>query len=169
MAEPNQAGSLASWINRQYPEVSAAMSSDFIEQMPDFETTGSMISGISIFAILIGGIGVMNTMLMAVYERTREIGVLRSLGWRRSSILGMILKEAFWLGLLGGIAGILVAFGIIYLIALVPSIGPMVQPSWNWEVFARALVVALILGLLGGLYPAYWATRLQPVEALRYE
>ncbi|MBP1694631.1 MAG: transporter permease [Chloroflexi bacterium] len=169
MAEPDQASNLASWINNQYPEVSAAMSSDFIEQMPDFQTTGSMISGISLFAILIGGIGVMNTMLMAVYERTREIGVLRSLGWRRGAILGMILKEAFWLGLLGGVAGVLVAFGIIYLIALIPTVGPMVQPTWSWEVFVRALVVALILGLLGGLYPAYRATRLQPVEALRYE
>jgi putative ABC transport system permease protein len=169
MAEPGQASNLVSWVNRQYPEVSAALSSDFIDQMPDFETTGSMISGISLFAILIGGIGVLNTMLMAVYERTREIGVLRSLGWRRGSILGMFLREAFWLGLLGGIAGILVAFGIIYLLALEPTIGPMVQPSWGWEVFARALVIALVLGLLGGLYPAYRATRLQPVEALRYE
>jgi putative ABC transport system permease protein len=169
MAEPERTEDLVLWINNHYPEVSAAVSSDFVEQMPDFETVGSMISAISLFAILIGGIGVMNTMLMAVYERTREIGVLRALGWRRGAILGMILTEAFWLGVLGGIAGILVAFGIIYLIALEPTVGAMVQPTWSWEVFARALVVALILGLLGGLYPAYRATRLQPVEALRYE
>jgi ABC-type antimicrobial peptide transport system permease subunit len=169
MAEPEQASNLVAWITDQYPEVSAALSSDFIEQMPDFETTGSMISGISLFAILIGGIGVLNTMLMAVFERTREIGVLRSLGWRRGAILGMIMKEAFWLGLLGGVVGILIAFGIIYLLALEPTIGTMVQPAWTWEVFVRALVVALLLGLVGGLYPAYRATRLQPVEALRYE
>jgi putative ABC transport system permease protein len=106
---------------------------------------------------------------MAVFERTREIGVLRSLGWQRHAILGMILREALLLGLLGGIAGIFLSFGLVHAISAIPMIGSMLQPVWELEIFARAIFIALLLGTLGGLYPAYRATRLQPVEALRYE
>jgi len=112
---------------------------------------------------------VMNTMLMAVMERTREIGVLRALGWRRRSILLMIMKEALLLAGLGALAGILIAFGLVALIHMEPSMGQAMEASWNVRIFIRAVLVALILGGVGGLYPAYRATRLQPVEALRYE
>jgi putative ABC transport system permease protein len=107
--------------------------------------------------------------LMAVFERTREIGVLRALGWRRRSILRLILTEALYLGLIGAVVGIGIAFGLVALIGLEPTFGPMLQPIWEADVFTRAITIALLLGLLGGLYPAYRATRMQPVEALRYE
>jgi putative ABC transport system permease protein len=137
--------------------------------MPDFEASDGMIGAISFMALLVGGVGVLNTMLMAVFERTREIGVLRSLGWRRRAILGLILREALWLGLLGGVVGIGVAYGLVTLLNNEPTIGSMLTALWGWEALARALTVALLLGLLGGLYPAFRATRMQPVEALRYE
>jgi putative ABC transport system permease protein len=120
-------------------------------------------------AVLVGGLGVLNTMLMAVFERTREVGVLRALGWRRRAVLGMILHEAVLLGLLGGALGIAIAFGLIELMQMSASFGSWVDPVWAWEVFARAILLSLFLGVIGGLYPAYRATRLQPVEALRYE
>jgi putative ABC transport system permease protein len=160
---------LVTKINNEFPDAHAALSGEFTEQMPDFESSDAMINGISIMAIFIGGIGVLNTMLMAVYERTREIGVLRSLGWRRRSILGLILREATLLGLLGGATGVFVALGLNSLISLIPSYGEMITPLWELQMLARAIGVALLLGVLGGLYPAYRATRLQPVEALRYE
>jgi putative ABC transport system permease protein len=156
-------------INTEFSEATAALSGDFVNQMPDFQTTDAMMGSISLMAIVIGGVGVLNTMLMAVFERTREIGVLRALGWRRRSILSMILREAFLLGILGGIAGILIAVALTYGMMSVPMVGGMLEPQWEWQMFARSMSVALILGLLGGLYPAYRATRLQPVEALRYE
>jgi putative ABC transport system permease protein len=137
--------------------------------MPDFEASEGMMGGISILAIVVGGVGVLNTMLMAVFERTREIGVLRSLGWGRRAILGMILRESLLLGLIGGLAGILIAFGLVQLMSIAPVVGDYLQVVWEWEVFVRAIAIALLLGLLGGLYPAFRATRLQPVEALRYE
>ena len=73
------------------------------------------------------------------------------------------------LGLLGGVAGIGIALGLVFLLTQVPGIGSFVTPLWQWDVFARAILVAVSLGLLGGLYPAFRATRLQPIEALRYE
>lgn len=167
--DSSQASEMVYKINNEFSEAHASLSGEFAEQMPDFENSEMMINGISFMAIFIGGIGVLNTMLMAVYERTREIGVLRSLGWRRRSILGLILREAILLGILGGATGIFIALGLNALISLIPSYGEMITPLWELEMLARAIGVALLLGVLGGLYPAYRATRLQPVEALRYE
>ncbi|MFN3309694.1 MAG: ABC transporter permease, partial [Anaerolineales bacterium] len=132
-------------------------------------STEVMLNAISFLAIFVGGIGVLNTMLMAVFERTREIGVLRALGWRRRRVLGMILKEALVLGLLGGCAGIVVAFILAFGLNQSPLVGGLLTTVWEWDIFARALGVAITLGILGGIYPSYRATRLQPVEALRYE
>ncbi len=169
MNDPDKASELVEWINSEYPEAAAALSGDFVDQMPDQQTVDGLIGGISFLAIAVGGIGVLNTMLMAVFERTREIGVLRALGWRSRAILRMILLEALWLGVIGGILGVGIAFGLVALIQIEPTIGSMLQPIWSLDVFGRAIITAVLLGLLGGLYPAYRATRLQPIEALRYE
>jgi ABC-type antimicrobial peptide transport system permease subunit len=169
MKDPSQAESLVEKLNKEYPEILATLTGDFVDQMPDLKNSNGILNGISFLAILVGGVGVLNTMLMAVFERTREIGVLRALGWRRRAVLGMILREALLLGLLGGISGIGLAILLAYGFQLIPMIGSAMQPKWGVDIFARAILVAMILGLVGGLYPAYRATRLQPVEALRYE
>ena len=167
--DPTQAVAMVEKINREFPGIHAALTSDFANQMPDMRNSNSMIGAISVVAILVGGVGVLNTMLMSVFERTREIGVLRALGWGRRRILGLILREALILGLLGGLAGISLAFGLVYLMQSAPMIGMAIDAVWNTQIFVRALSVALLLGLVGGLYPAFRATRLTPIEALRYE
>jgi putative ABC transport system permease protein len=137
--------------------------------MPDMKSSTAMLNAISLLAILVGGVGVLNTMLMSVLERTREIGVLRALGWRWQAVMGLILREALLIGMLGGLAGVLIAFALAGLMRLNTSLGSWVDPVWTAGVFLRAIGVALLLGVAGGLYPAYRATRLPPVEALRYE
>jgi len=169
LVDPSQAADMVAQINNDFPDVHASLAGEFVEQMPDMEAADGMIGGISVMAILIGGVGVLNTMLMAIFERTREIGVLRALGWRRRAILGLILREALLLGLFGGLVGILIAFGIDYLINNAPMVGGMMQAQWDVGVFVRATLIALVLGLIGGIYPAFRATRLHPIEALRYE
>ena len=167
--DPSIAPEIAKRINNEFPEVHASLSSEFVEQMPDMQNVDGILAAISFLAIGVGGTGVLNTMLMSVLERTREIGVLRALGWRRRRVLGMIMNESLLLGLAGGVVGILVALGLTYLFSLIPMFGAFISPQWDLVIFTRAMGVALILGIAGGLYPAYRATRLQPVEALRYE
>ena len=169
LRDPKQAENVVERINALDPELHAALSGEFVDQMPDMEAMSGIMSGISLLTIVVGGLGVMNTMLMAVVERTREIGVLRALGWRRRAVLKMILKEAFALGILGGIAGVAVAFLLVGAIKIVPMVGDVFNVVWEWSVFTRAIGVALTLSVMGGVYPAYRATRMLPVEALRYE
>ena len=125
-----------------------------------------MIGGL---AIVIGGVGMMNAQLMAVYERTREIGVLRATGWRRSRVLRLILGESIVVCLAGGLLGILL--GWLLLRAALSGDGDDGHRTGRLSpgLVAQALLVVLVLGLVGGLYPAWRASRLLPVEALRYE
>ena len=125
---------------------------------------------ISLLAILIGGVGVINTMIMSVYERTREIGVLKAVGWRSRRILGMILGESIVLTLVAGTVGTVVGIvGVTVLLTYSASFGTMIQPVYSLDLFLRAYGVALLVGVIGGIYPAYRASKLAPTEALRYE
>jgi len=167
--DPEQAETVVAKINTQIPDAHASLSGEFAQEMPDMSNANAMLGSISFLAIFVGGVGVLNTMLMAVMERTREIGVLRALGWRRWRILRLILTEALMLGLMGGAIGIGLAFVLFNAFNAIPIYNGMLSARWELDIFMRAIAVALGLGLLGGLYPAFRATRLQPVEALRYE
>ncbi|MBI9050609.1 MAG: ABC transporter permease [Anaerolineaceae bacterium] len=169
LVDPKKAEQMVEKINEEIPNVHAALSGEFADQMPDMESMDSMMGGISFLAILVGGLGVMNTMLMSVLERTREIGVLRALGWRRRRVLEMIIKESLILSLVGAVGGVFVAFGLGALMRANPMTGELLNMIWTVGIFARAILVSLMLGLVGGIYPAYRATKMQPVEALRYE
>jgi ABC-type antimicrobial peptide transport system permease subunit len=169
LKDPNQAQAVVEKINTNLPGAYAALSGEFADQMPDMKSMDGMMGGISLMAILVGGLGVMNTMLMSVIERMREIGVLRALGWRRRQVLEMILKESLLLSMLGAMGGVMVAFILKYIIMNIPGMSGLISVSFTVTAFLRAILVALLLGLFGGLYPAYRATKMQPVEALRYE
>ena len=146
----------------------AADQANRINQGLGFINTASW--AISLLAIFIGAVGVINTMIMTVYERTREIGVLKAVGWKDTRILSMILGESIVLTLLAFVAGTLIAVvGVEVLLTLVPSVGNVITPSFSIYIFLRAFAVALVVGVIGGLYPAYRASRLSPTEALRYE
>jgi len=159
-------------IENTYPNqlstTTAASSADRINQGLSFIDTASW--AISLLAIFIGAVGVINTMIMTVYERTREIGVLKAVGWKDRRILGMILGESIVLTLIAFVVGTVIAVvGVEVLLTLVPSVGSVIKPSFAIDIFLRAFGIAFIVGIVGGLYPAYRASRLSPTEALRYE
>jgi ABC-type lipoprotein release transport system permease subunit len=167
--DPEKADEVRAYLEANFPEIDVSLSSEFAENLPDMQAMDQMVGQIAFLAVLLGGVGMLNAMLMSVLERTREIGVLRALGWRRRQVVGMILREAFALGILGGILGILLGMGLGALIGFIPVVGDMIEPSYSFQLLLLALSVALMTGLLGGLYPALRATRMQPVEALRHE
>jgi ABC-type antimicrobial peptide transport system permease subunit len=169
LRDPSLAKEVVTKLNEQFPDAYASLSGEFVDQLPDMGRADNLFSGISLMAIFVGGVGVLNTMLMSVYERTREIGVLRALGWRRRGVLELILKEALLMGILGGVSGIGIAFALTIGLMQIPYVAGAIQPIFYALVFVRAFIVAMLLGAIGGFYPAYRATCLQPVEALRYE
>lgn len=169
LADPSQVDEVMAYLDANFPEIDAARTSEFAENLPDMQSTREMVQQIAFLAILIGGVGMLNTMLMSVLERTREIGVLRALGWQRRQVVGMILQEALALGVVGGTFGILLGIGMVWSLTMIPVIGGMLDPQYDAQLFLLAMSVALGTGLLGGLYPAWRATRMQPVEALHYE
>lgn len=170
VADPGKAERVVEAINQKFPDIHASLSGDFAENLPDIEAMNATTGGISFLAVVIGGVGIMNTMLMAVLERTREIGTLRALGWRRRTVLVNILKEAFILGSSGGVIAIPLAWFLILLIKMAPSVSSMFESlRLSFGNILIAVIVSVTLGVFGGFYPALRATRMQPVEALRYE
>ena len=125
--------------------------------------------GTSSLALLIGILGIANTLAMSVFERTREIGILRALGWTRGHILALIELEAAALGLGGGILGIAFGWCALNVLADLPQTASFVSASLHWLLLAQALGIAMLAGLLAGALPAWRAGRLSPVDALRHE
>ncbi|MFB9757962.1 ABC transporter permease [Ectobacillus funiculus] len=125
----------------------------------------SIIGGIAGISLLVGGIGVMNIMLVSVTERTREIGIRKALGATRGKILLQFLIEAMMLTVLGGIIGIGLGVGGAYIVSIFAKWPPLV----SWQVVVGGVLFSMILGIIFGLIPANKAAKLDPIDALRYE
>jgi ABC-type lipoprotein release transport system permease subunit len=169
LRNPERAEAVRDELAAAFPDIDFALTADIAESLSGLRVVKEMVGTISFLAVFIGGVGMLNTMLMSVLERTREIGVLRALGWRRRYVLGMILQESLVLGAVGGVCGIFLGLGLTGLLLLVPGMFGAIEPVYTPQLFVQAMVIALIAGALGGLYPAWRATRMRPVEALRYE
>jgi putative ABC transport system permease protein len=126
-----------------------------------------VVAGVVSIALLVGGIGIMNIMLVSVTERTREIGVRKAVGARRSHILSQFVIEAITLALVGGLIGIAMGIGVGAIAAkLIPNWPGFFVPIWA---LALAFGFSSAVGLFFGIYPAAKASRLDPIESLRYE
>jgi putative ABC transport system permease protein len=123
----------------------------------------------SSIAIIIGAVGVLNTMIMSVAERTKEIGILRAIGWRRLRIVRMVMAESVLLSLAGGIVGALGAIGVTNLLGKSAAVAGLIDTTITPGVLVFGVTSALCIGVVGAAYPAYRGARLLPTEALRHE
>jgi putative ABC transport system permease protein len=127
------------------------------------------LGGIAAISLLVGGIGIMNIMLVSVTERTREIGVRKALGARRRDILYQFLVESATLSLLGGLIGVLLGWVISELVGRVQLGGAAITPQVSADAVLLATGFSIAIGLFFGIYPATRAAALQPIEALRHD
>jgi ABC-type antimicrobial peptide transport system permease subunit len=164
-----RAAEIARQLEAQFPEVIVSRSEDLTSRMQDMQTTYAFINALIALTLVVGGIVMMNAMLMSVFERTQEIGVLRALGWTTGRVMGMVVVEALALSLLSGLVGIGIGWGLNAVLLLEPTLGVYLQPAYSPALFVEVGLLAGGLGLVGGVYPAWRAARLRPIEALRYE
>ncbi|MGG4551241.1 ABC transporter permease [Paenibacillus humicus] len=125
----------------------------------------AIIGGIAAISLFIGGIGVMNIMLVSVTERTREIGIRKALGATRGMVLAQFLTESAALTTIGGMIGVGLGLGGAYTVAMISNMPPVV----SWQVILLGVLFSMSIGIFFGLLPAYQAAKWEPVESLRYE
>lgn len=164
-----QISDLARRIEKAVPGVAAVPARDFVQSDLQIRLTKTMAWATTVVALILGSIGLLNTMVMAVFERTGEVGLLRALGWRRRRILSLILGEAVILGFLGALVGMVLAVVGVRALLLDPTSRGFIDPEISPAVLVVGLAMGLGLSLIGGLYPALRAASLEPTEALRHD
>ncbi len=127
------------------------------------------LGGVAAISLIVGGIGIMNIMLVSVTERTREIGIRKAVGAKRTDILGQFLTEATTLSMLGGLIGTGLGWAVAHMVGRINLGTTPITPQVGWDAVLLAVGFSLAIGIFFGIYPAFRASSLRPIEALRYE
>ena len=170
MTETRQASSIArirQQIEALAPEIAATPCAEFVRSLTQMKVTRTMSWFTSMFAIVIGGIGMMNTMAMSVFERRGEIASLRAMGWRRSRVAWLVLSESFFLSIVGAVIGIALGIGVTFLLTHWKRTSGLVQGDLSLRAIAEGIVVALVIAMIGAAYPAFRCVRLPIADTLR--
>lgn len=154
-------------INKVAPEARAVLAGNQIGNSQAFKFISAMSWGTSLLAIIVGVLGVMNTMLMTVFERKQELSILLAIGWKKSRIMRMILLESAMLGLLGGIFGVLIGAVGVKIMEKLPAIHGLLEPDLSPYLMLLSVVIAVVVGVVSGLYPAWRSSRLSPSHAIQ--
>jgi putative ABC transport system permease protein len=154
-------------VKKAVPNYRVDTARDVTQQNDGVKAFEAMNWGTSAIALLVGTFGVMNTMFMSVFERTREIGILIALGWRRSRILRMIVYESVALCVGAGILGVVFGVTLLKVMAATPWMSGKLEPYIGLDLIGFAMALSLVVGLLSGLYPALHCTKINPSMALR--
>ena len=166
--ELNEAGmkQLCEKINRLVPEAKAVIASEHISNSEASRFIRAMSWGTSLLAVFVGVLGVMNTMLMTVFERRQEMCILLAIGWKRGRITRMILWESALLGLLGGSVGVVIGVIGAKLLERMPSVHGLLEPDLSPQLLFTSVILSVVVGVVSGLYPAWRSSRLAPSQAL---
>lgn len=143
--------------------------SELVKTTTELQFVRAMALVTSVIALFIGTISMLNTMIMSVFERTKEIGVLRAIGWGRLRVVKMIVMESLLLSIIGGIVGTIGAILLAKILSKIPAFSGVVDGNLAPSVIVEGFLIALGVGFLGALYPAYRGAQLLPTEALRHE
>ncbi len=168
-SDPAAIAALRKRIEAEIPGVAATPARDYVQRDVQIRLAKAMAWATTAVALVLGSVGMLNTMIMAVFERTQEIGVLRALGWRRSRVLRLILGESVCLGFFSAAIGIVLALLGLRTLLLAPTARGFIDPNLPPSVLFFGLILGLLLSVLGGVYPAVRAASLDPSEALRHE
>ena len=155
----------------------ASSNSEWLEQnQKQSQMTQMVLGGIGAVSLFVAAIGIANTMMMSIYERTKEIGVMKVLGCDMGNIRNMFLIESGFIGLMGGVIGLAVSFGLSYLMNHLPAVNQMMMGGMEGDISriplwlaAAALVFAVVVGMVAGFFPAVRAMKLSPLAANRNE
>jgi putative ABC transport system permease protein len=161
-----QVAGLSEEIKRKYPEVRAMVASEVVNSNQGFRIARAMSWSTSLLAIVVGVLGVMNTMLMTVFERTHEIGILLAVGWKRRRIVYMVMLESALLGLLGGVLGVALGAAGLRILETTPFIRGLLEPDLSLRLMIISVAIAIFVGVVSGVYPGWRSSRLSPSIAL---
>jgi putative ABC transport system permease protein len=156
-------------IHELDPTLSVLASGEFVASITQIRTARAMAWVTSTVAMLLGGIGVLNTMAMSVYERTREFGLLRALGWPRLRVVRTILAESVLLALAGAVLGSALGLVLPRLLAQMRAMSGLIEGNIDPIVVLQGFALALLMGFAGAAYPAYWGASLRPIDALHHK
>jgi putative ABC transport system permease protein len=161
-----QLDALSERITAAIPEIRAVSVAHHFNNSQGFKMIRAMSWGTSLLAVLVGVLGVMNTMLMTVFERKQEICVLLAIGWKRGRIVRMVLLESAILGFAGGVCGIVLGVIGVKAMQSTPAIRGLLEADLGAPLLGTALLISVLVGVLSGLYPAWRSSRLNPAAAL---
>jgi len=156
-------------MQKTYPNLIALEDAEFSRSYSQFRILKATAWAVGGCGLLLGGLGVANTMIMSVFMRIREIAILRVNGFSHSQISGVIFGESAAVSLAGAGVGLLVGSGFLFTLKHVPALDGYVDPTIHPILMLVVLTLALMTGVAGALYPALYAIRVRPVEALRFE
>lgn len=154
-------------INAEFNDLEVKDIQSFIAT--PFSTIFSFTWAISIIALIISVMGIINTMTTAVLEKTKEIGILLAVGWPKLRIIKLVILESSIYGILGGLTGIVFGYGIMHILVKLPQIQGFVIMKYDLFFIAKTFIISLLVGIVSGIYPAAKAVSINPIDVLRYE
>ncbi len=170
-AEPGYSvNKLVNAINTGHPELTTIQTAaEFGRASRDLVFFKAAATGSTILAVLIGAVIVGNTMLLSLFERTREFGLLRAIGWARGRVVALVVGEGILLALVGSIAGVGLSFAATAALQALPQLNGVLHANFTQGAFWRGLLTGLVMAVIGCLYPAIRAANLTPLKALSHE
>jgi putative ABC transport system permease protein len=156
-------------VTRNYPSLTALEDTEFTRSYSQFRILKATAWAVGGCGLLLGGLGVANTMIMSVFTRIREIAIVRVNGFSNAQIAAMIFGESAVVSVVGALTGLTIGTCFLYALKLIPALHGYVDVTIQPEVLLIVIALALLTGIAGALYPAFYAMRIRAVEALRFE